>query len=138
MGKKVNLSRIPKFSAGTLVKCACNNYSAIGVIVEAIGSVNYTVKFDERSFITCPESDIRPLTFKEFVWYSDPNTGRLKIGKNSAIPVLLSLVMALVFIGITFTIDEPGLWKFAPMVIGFAIIAVNYLGLRYNYTGKWV
>jgi hypothetical protein len=44
--------------------------------------------------------------------------------------------MAILFIATAFTVEGP--WKLAPMLIGAGIIAINYIGLRYNYIGRWV
>jgi hypothetical protein len=136
MGKKVNLSRIPKFNVGTLVKCNCDDYSKVGVVDGNTGVDSCWVKFAPGKVVECSESKVRTLTFGEFAWYHDPNTGWLKIGKNKAVIVLLSIAMALLFIITASTIEGP--WKIAPILIGSGIIVINYLGLRYNYTGRWV
>jgi hypothetical protein len=136
MGEKVNLSRIPKFNVGTLVKCKCDDYSKVGVVDGNTGADRCWVKFAPGEVAECPESDVRALTFGEFAWYRDPSTGWPKVGKNKALSVLLSLVMAILFIATAFTVEGP--WKLAPMLIGAGIIAINYIGLRYNYIGRWV
>jgi hypothetical protein len=125
-----------EFKIGDLVKCKCNNFSSIGVIKKTVGKYNYSIGFDDRSTIICPQSDIRSLTFREFAWYSDPTTGWPKIGKNSAIPVLFSIAMSISFIIASFSVE--GLWSLVPAGMGVAIIVANYVGLRYNYTGKWI
>lgn len=125
-----------KYTYGTLVKCKCNNFTSVGMIQKKVGSDNYSVQFDNKNIIVCSQSDIRPLTFKEFAWYKDPTTGWPKIGKNSAIPVMFSIMMAITFIIASFSVE--GLWSLAPAGIGVAIIVANYIGLRYNYTGRWV
>jgi hypothetical protein len=79
---------------------------------------------------------VRGLTFKEFAWYRDPNTGRMKVGRNDAFAVLMSVAMALVFMVTSVTVEGP--WKLAPILIGAGIITLNYVGLRYNYTRRWV
>jgi len=83
-----------------------------------------------------PAENIQPISFRNFAWYQDPSTGRYKIGKNGAIPVILSCLMGLLSIGLSFTVD--GVWMLLPAILGTAVVVVNYLGLRYNYTGRWV
>jgi hypothetical protein len=89
MGEKVNLSRIPKFNVGTLVKCKCDDYSKVGVVDGNTGADRCWVKFAPGEVAECPESDVRALTFGEFAWYRDPSTGWPKVGKNKALSVLL-------------------------------------------------
>lgn len=80
--------------------------------------------------------DLKPISFRNYAFYQDPNTGKYKIGGNGAFPVVLSCLMGLLFMGLSFTVE--GWWMLAPLGIGAAIIVVNYLGLRYNYTKRWV
>ena len=137
MKDQFNQSRLVKFDAGELVKCSCNNYSKVGVVYGNSATGTCLIKFDRNSNpVECPESEVRGLTFKEFAWYRDPRTGKMKIGKSDAIIVLLSILMASIFIGVSVTVEGP--WKLAPILIGVGIIVVNYIGLRYNYTRHWV
>ncbi len=137
MAGRIDLSRPVKFGVGKLVKCSCNGYSKVGVVDGNSGTETCWIKFHgNRSPVGCPESEVRDITFKEFAWYRDPNTGRMKVGRNSAFAVLLSVTMALVFMTTSVTVEGP--WKLAPILIGAGIIALNYIGLRYNYTRRWV
>ena len=124
------------YQIGTLVEHKLSG--TIGVVVnKSDADKKYWIKF---SPITEPRlftsGDIQPITFKQYAWYQDPNTGKYKIGGNGAFPVVLLCLMGLLFMGLSFTVE--GWWMLAPLGIGAAIIVVNYLGLRYNYTKRWV
>jgi hypothetical protein len=97
----------------------------------------YRIKFptDQKPMVV-PETLIRPITFFEFMWYRDPRTKKTKIGKNRAFPVLFSLSGAFISILLSFTVDGP--WALLPFLLGVSIITAHYIGLRYNYTGRWV
>jgi hypothetical protein len=131
----MNLSRIAKFNPGELVKT--EGYSKVGVVDHNSGVDSCWIKFyNFTNLVECAESKVRKITFKEFLWYTDPTTNGLKIGKNRAWPILFSLGMAIAMIFSSFTIE--GNWKFGPLIIGWGIILLNYLGVRYNWTGRWV
>lgn len=160
---KINLSRIPKFGVHELVKIKTDEspklgfwrsinifsksywksfiddfkeLSKVGVVHMNTGVDSCWVKFPNQEPVPISENSLRKITFKEFSLYIDPNTGGLKIGRNRAFPILISLVMAIVFISSSINIEGP--WKLAPISISLGIILVNYLGLRYNYTKRWV
>lgn len=160
---KVDLSRIPKFGVHELVKVKTDKtpklgfwksinifsrsywisfiddfreLSKVGVVHMNTGVESCWVKFPNQEPIPIPENNLRKITFKEFALYIDPNTGGLKIGRNKAFPVLLSLVMSVVFIISSMSVEGP--WKLAPIGISVGIFVVNYLGLRYNFTKRWV
>lgn len=113
-------------------------------LFDQVGSVHHYDQARSKYWIKFPwveprpydASLIRKVTFAEFVWYRDPNTNRWKIGKNGAVPILFSLVMACVSIVSSFSVDGP--WAIAPIAIGIGVILVNYIGLRKNYTGDWI
>lgn len=160
---KINLSRIPKFGVHELVKVKTNEtpklgfwksinifgksywtslidsfkeLSKVGVVHMNTGVESCWVKFPNQESIPIPENNLRKITFKEFVLYIDPNTGGLKIGRNKALPIVFSLIMAIVFIISSMSVEGP--WKLAPIGISVGIFVVNYLGLRYNFTKRWV
>lgn len=134
---KQNLSRSVKFQAGTLVKCKCDNFTKVGIVDHNSGADICWIRFYGSSkLVGCPESDVRGLTFKEFAWFRHPITGKRRIGKNSDLPVLYSLVLAFLIILTSFGVE--GWLKLGPITIGALIIVVNYLGLRYNYIKRWV
>lgn len=130
-----NLNRPIKFHIGELVKV--NGYSKVGVVNQNSGVRSCWIKFyDMKSPIECDEDKVRKLTFGEFIWYRDPNTNNWKIGKNKAQSILLTLAMSFLFIIASFKVE--GLLKLVPITISIGIIIINYLGVRNNWTGKWV
>ncbi len=149
---KVNLSRIPLFKTGEFVKIKTDdkpkmgffkslldyfkNLSKVGVVHMNTGVDSCWVKFPNQEPIPIPENNLRKITFGEFALYKDPNTGGLKIGRNKALPIVFSLIMAIVFIISSMSVEGP--WKLAPIGISVGIFVVNYLGLRYNFTKRWV
>ena len=135
MAERVNLSRPIKFGVGTLVKHSSSDL--VGVVTDNSREDSCWIKFLPRTEARpYPESEVRGLTFKEFAWYRDPNTGRMKVGRNGAFAVIMSVAMALVFMVTSVTVEGP--WKLAPILIGAGIITLNYVGLRYTYTRRWV
>ena len=140
MIKKVNLSRIPRLPERTLVKAP--GYKQVGILESNIDPAKkgdpplVEVKFPGGKLVRFKEDEIRTLTFREFLWYRDPNTGWPKIGKNGAIPLLIANIAALGFIIGSFTIEGPE--KIIPIVISVGVIAVTYFGTKMNYLGKWV
>jgi hypothetical protein len=133
--EKINLSRAVKFQAGTLVKHKSNDL--VGVVHNNSGVDSCWIKFlPNAKPQSYPESEVRELTFQEFAWYRDPSTGRMKIGRNNAFIILLSMAAAILSMVSSITVEGP--WKLAPLLIGAGVIVINYVGLRYNYTRRWV
>ncbi len=129
-----NLKKPAKFNIGELVKV--NGYSKVGVVSHNSGSKSWIKFYDIKSPVECDEDKVRKLTFGEFIWYKDPNTNNWKIGKNKAPSILFTLGLSILFIISSFKIEGP--LKMVPIAISIGIIIINYLGVRNNWTGKWV
>ncbi len=94
--RMTNQSRPVKFQPGTLVKYISSGYKKAFVVDH--NSKEDWCWINHRNFsgpIHTPESELRRLTFGEFLWYQDPMTGGMKIGKNRAFPILLWLAIML-------------------------------------------
>lgn len=130
-----NHSRPVKFEPGTLVKRSGIRSKKVYVVDHNSG--------ENKCWITCrgwfspvayEESGLRTLTFGEFLWYSDPMTGNLKIGKNLALPLLLwaAIMLACSIASLTLL----GFWKwFWPIVTALCFAGV-IVATWMNYKGK--
>lgn len=80
---------------------------------------------------------LRRPTFREFIWFRNPNTGAWMFGKTRGWMAILIHLFALIIFSCGFTIEEFG-WQLFTHVFGLAIIGLMWLGTWMNYTKRWV
>lgn len=80
---------------------------------------------------------LRRPTFREFIWFRNPNTGAWMFGKTRGWMAILIHLFALIIFSCGFTIEEFG-WQLFTHAFGLAIIGLMWLGSWMNYTKRWV
>ena len=81
--------------------------------------------------------ELRAPTFREFLWFRNPNTGGWMFGKTRGWMAILIHLFALIIFSCGFTIEEFG-WQLFTHAFGLAIIGLMWLGSWMNYTKRWV
>ena len=137
------MSYKPQFDTGDLVVTPGKH---IGIVepstqVQANGIIHYRIKFSTRHRLGIIEhvygEVLRSPTFREFIWFRNPNTGGWMFGKTRGWMAILIHVFALIIFSCGFTIEEFG-WQLFTHAFGLAIIGLMWLGSWMNYTKRWV
>ncbi len=144
-----NLSYRPKFDAGDLVWYigrVCEIAPGGRYDSEAAGGVPfipehmlYELYHDGgKTLHGVPEPDLRGLTWDEFKWYLDPQTGKRKIGKNRAWPIIAAQTIGGMIAGASlgFLLATGDWWNLAGVVVGALPWAVIHMGTRANWKGR--
>lgn len=132
-------SKPTKYPPGTLVHDSELGICIIGDDAKWDGTqITYTVICKKELWRDVPEAALRPLTFGEFLFYTDPATGGLKIGKNKAWPLLLANALALFGVIATtyylITGDDPTVALALIPCIGVPVFTI--LGTRANWKNR--
>lgn len=80
---------------------------------------------------------LRRPTFREFIWFRNPNTGGWMFGKTRGWMAGIIHLFSLIIFSCGFTIEEFG-WQLFTHAFGLSIIALMWYGTWANYTKKWV
>lgn len=135
-------SHKPKFHTGQLVRMYRAGF--IGIVepssrYEDMGgyrTMHYFVKVGvspgrSEIYEAYGENSLRPITFKEYLWYRNPETGRMNVGRTPAWMVAWITVGTL---AIFFCLNAYGFswWSFA----AFAMLVLLAIGTARNFKGK--
>lgn len=100
--------------------------------------ITYDIRYKGALLRGMIEENLTPITFSEFLFYTDPATGGLKIGKNKAWPLLIALAIASYGIGVAIVslIREPEVWMGVQLAICLGVYAFAIIGTYRNWKGK--
>lgn len=82
------------------------------------------------------EGKLKAFDWKTFVWYRNPESTRMSVGKTRGWMAILIHVFSIIIFGCGFTVVGP--WKIAPFVLGAGTIGLFWLGTWKNFTKQWV
>lgn len=143
-----NLSYRTKFDAGDLVWYGgkvCEIAPGGRYDSEASGGVPFIPEhmlyelYDGGKLIKgVPEPELRWTTLEEFRWYRDPQTGKRKIGKNRAWPIIAAETVGGLVAGASlgYFFATWDWWNLAGVVVGVLPWVVIRMGTRANWKGK--
>ena len=134
--RRMNNSRPVLHPPGTLVKYLYGRSKAVFVVSHNTGTDTCWIT---HRYYDAPEpageADLRRLTFGEFLWYTDPMTGALKIGFNLAFPLLLAVAILVAGSIASFVGVEDG-WKWFCPALLVTVITGTLVATYRNYTGR--
>lgn len=131
--RRMNNSRPVLYPPGTLVKLRGNRRAGSVFVVDHNSGADTCHLKQEGYEVAYPEKAVRRLTFGEFLWYKDPTTGGMKIGKNRAVPILLWLGIMLASSAASIVGVEGGLrwaWPVITVLSIAGVLAATYANFR--------
>ena len=139
------MSYKPQFDTGDLVVTPEENIGIVDMCQYVAGPSSnpgmvYKIKCGSRTgpFWEFVFGEVlRAPTFREFLWFRNPNTGGWMFGKTRGCMAILIHVFALIIFSCGFTIEEFG-WQLFTHAFGLSIIGLMWLGSWMNYTKRWV
>lgn len=141
-----NLSYHPKFIKGALVWYngeVCSIGQGARYDTDGANGVPFVPEFmlyevihdGGQSISDVPEPELRALEWKEFRWYRDPGTGRMKIGKNRAWAIIAAETVGGIVAGTSLGYFLAGgdSWNLAGVLVGLLPWVATRAGTRENY-----